>query len=188
MVEIGNCEAFHPPLHAAIEGFVRLLGKKTVFVRERGQFPALQRWSSKRRRNFALGEIDLLFGEAIEGRGGNAEILGQQLFRRVTNPVANTEGAEFGEITVVEHQDEVARLVAERFDDMAMTAREIPDIARREIVGFGATFGIDDGGAYQAFDHEGPFRRRGVPMKLAHDARLHAASRRRRYPWISATG
>jgi hypothetical protein len=68
----------------------------------------------------------------------------------------------------------MARLVAQRLDDVAMTAREIPDIARLEVIGLGAALRIDHGGAHPPLGDERPFGRSSVPMQLTHHARLHA--------------
>jgi hypothetical protein len=92
-------------------------------------------------RNPARGEIDLLFGEIVEGRRRKAEVLGQQLLRGVSHPVGDAERAEFGKVAVVEHEDEVARLVAQGLEDMAVTARKIPDIAGSKIIGLGTPCG-----------------------------------------------
>ena len=119
-------------------------------------------------------EIDLGFRKAVEGRGRQPEILGEQLLRGVSQPVADAEGAEFGEVAVVENEDEVARLVAQGLDDMTVPAREIPDIAWTEVIGLRAALWVDHRSAHQTFGDKGPLRRRRVPMKLPHHARLHA--------------
>ena len=84
------------------------------------------------------------------------------------DPVGDGEGAEFGEIAVVEDQDEVARLVVEALQHVAVAARKIPDVAGLEIVGFGRALRIDHGGAHAALQHERPLRGGGVPVQLAH--------------------
>ena len=110
----------------------------------------------------------------LEGFGWKPEILGQQPRWRKANPVADAEGAELGKVAVVEDEDEVARLVAQGLDNMAVAAREIPDISRLKVVGLAAAERIDDRGAHPAFGDEGPLCGGGVPVKLAHHARLHA--------------
>src|SRR5580704_998851 len=92
----------------------------------------------------------------------------------MANPVCDAEGAELGKVSVVEDKNEVAWLVAQRLDDMAMAAWKIPDVARQEIVGLRTALGIDHRGPHRAFSDEGPLRRGGVPVKLAHHSRLHA--------------
>ena len=59
-------------------------------------------------------------------------------------------------------------------EHVAVAAREVPDVARLEVVGLGAALRVDDGGAHAAFDDERPLGGRGVPVQLAHHARLEA--------------
>lgn len=68
----------------------------------------------------------------------------------------------------------MARLVAQGFEDVAVTAREVPDIAGAEIIGLRTALRVDHRGAHLAFGDERPFRCGGVPMQFAHHARLHA--------------
>src|SRR5262249_33052319 len=91
-----------------------------------------------------------------------------------SQPVGDAERPELGKVPVVEDEDEVARVLAQGLDDMAVTTREIPDIARTELVGLRTAMRVNDRGAHQAFGDEGPLRRGGVPMKLTHYAGLHA--------------
>ena len=89
------------------------------------------------------------------------------------DPVGDAEGAEFGEVAVVEDQDEVTGLVAEALQHVAVAAREVPDVAGVEIVGLGeAACGSIDGGADAALENERPFGRGGVPVQFAHRAGL----------------
>jgi hypothetical protein len=90
----------------------------------------------------------------------------------MTQPIGDAEGAEFREIAVVEDEDKVAGLVAQALDRMAVAARKIPDVARIEIVGLRVALRIGHGGAAAPFDDKGPFGRGGVPVQLAHYARL----------------
>src|SRR5271167_673577 len=172
----GNRElrAIHAPLQTTAEGLKGLLGKQAVLVRERRPLPALQRRSGNRRWNFALGEVNLFLREAIEGGGGHAEILGKQFPRSMADPVRDAEGTKLREVAVVENQNEVARLVAQRLDDMTMTARKIPDVARPKIIRLGTALRIDNGGAHRTLGDKRPLRGGGVPVQFAHDARLHA--------------
>src|SRR5579875_668740 len=57
---------------------------------------------------------------------------------------------------------------------MAMAAREIPDIARTEVIGLRAALRVDDRGAHMTLGDKSPLRCRGMPMKLPHHTRLHA--------------
>ena len=90
----------------------------------------------------------------------------------MSDPVGDAKGAEFGEVAVVEDQDEVTGLVAETLQHVAVAARKVPDVAGIEIVGLGEAAWIDDGGADAALENERPLRRGGVPVQLAHRAGL----------------
>ncbi|ODS01198.1 hypothetical protein AUC68_12600 [Methyloceanibacter methanicus] len=112
-----------------------------------------------------------MVGEIGEGRLGQTEILGQHIVRRVTQPIGDRERAELGEVAVVEHQDERAA-VGKPLNGMAVSAREVPDVAGSEIGDLGLVLRVDRGDACVAVDHVGPFGGIGVPVQLAHGARL----------------
>jgi hypothetical protein len=76
---------------------------------------------------------------AIEGRFWEAEVLREQRLEGVGHPVGNAEGAELGEVAVVEDQDEVAWLVAQALEHVAVAAREKPHVPRVEVVRLGIT-------------------------------------------------
>ena len=90
----------------------------------------------------------------------------------MADPVGDAEGAELGEVAVVEDQDEVAGLVAEALQHVAVAAREVPDVAGLEVVGLGEAAWVDDGGADAALENERPLGGGGVPVQLAHRAGL----------------
>ena len=141
-------------------------------MRFRRQLPALQRHRRFGGRRLAAGKIDLLLGETVERGFGQAERLRQQWLWRVSDPVGNAEGAEFGKVAVVEDQDEVTGLFAEALQHVAVAAGKIPDVAGIEIIGLGKAARIDHGGADAALEHERPFGRGGVPVQFAHRTRL----------------
>ena len=114
-----------------------------------------------------VGNIDFLLREVREGRSGEVEVPGQNLGRRMAEPVCDREGPELREIAVVEHQNESAGAGTEALDRMAVAAREIPNIARTEIGDLGPVFRVDRGDAAASFDDIGPFCCVGVPVKLA---------------------
>ena len=126
----------------------------------------------KRRRHRPGGDIDFLLGKIGEGRSRLAEIPGKHFGRRVAEPVGDREGAELGEIAVVEHEEEGAGAGADALDRMAMAAREVPDVARAEIDDLALAVRIDGGDAAIALDHIGPFGGIGVPVQLAQSAGL----------------
>ena len=90
----------------------------------------------------------------------------------MANPIGNAERAEFGEITVVENQNEMCWLVAEAFQHVRVTAWKVPDVTRIEVVRFALPGRIDHSGAHTTFQDERPLGSRCVPVKLAHHTRL----------------
>src|SRR5262249_61255016 len=98
-----------------------------------GERPAIERAGrrigGKWRRDRSLGDVDFALGEICEGRRRYAEILPQHLRRRMADPIADAERAEFREISVVEDEHEQAVLGADALDRVAEPAREIPDVA-----------------------------------------------------------
>jgi hypothetical protein len=89
----------------------------------------------------------------------------------VSDPIADAEGAELGEITIVEYEHEQAVLGADALDRVAEPAREVPHIASSEVGDLRLTLRVDGGDAALALDHIGPFGCIGVPVQLAQPAR-----------------
>ena len=87
-------------------------------------------------------------------------------------PIGEAERAKLLEVAVVEHENEVARLVAEALQHVAMAAREIPDITGAEVIDAGAALRVNHRGVHAAGDDIGPFGGRGVPMEFSHHPRL----------------
>lgn len=87
------------------------------------------------------------------------------------HPIGNAEGAEFGEVPIIERQNKM-RAVCQRLNGMAIAFREIPHVAGAEIRHLAFSLGIEDGDASMAFQHKRPFGGDGVPVQLAHAARL----------------
>ena len=126
----------------------------------------------QRRRNGTCRDIDLLLGKVGEGFGRQIEGLGQNLGRRVADPVGDREGAELREVAIVEHQHEGAGARSKPLDRVTMAAREVPHVARAKVHDLALVLGIDRGDAAAAFDHIGPLGRVGMPVQLAQSARL----------------
>src|SRR6185369_11185728 len=82
------------------------------------------------------------------------------------------EGAELGKISVVENQNEAARLVPQALQQVRVATRKIPHVAGIEIVRLGVSLWIGDRGTDATLEHERPFSSRGVPVQLAHYSRL----------------
>ena len=87
------------------------------------------------------------------------------------HPIGDAEGAEFGEMAVIERQNKM-RAVRQRLNGMAVAFWEIPHVAGPEIRHFAFALGIEDGDARMAFQHKRPFGGDGVPVQLTHAARL----------------
>ncbi len=154
--------------HGATGENVGALSEQLVAVGEgRRVQRAWRRLLCNRRRHRARRDIDLLLGKVGEGRLRQIEGLGQHLWRRVAEPIADAERAELREIAVVEHQHEHARPGADPLDGMAVAAREVPDVARTEIDDLALVLRVDGGDAAAPFDHIGPFGSVGVPVQLA---------------------
>ena len=85
----------------------------------------------------------------------------------MAEPIGDAEGAEFREVAVVEHQNELAVVRTEALDRVAVAAREIPDVAGGEVEHFGMRLRVDRGDATAALEHIGPFRGVGVPVQFA---------------------
>ena len=150
---------------------VGALRQQPVTMRERSGIDRSRRGiGGKRRRHRSLGDVDLAFREIREGRCRHSEVLRQHLGRRVPDPIADAEGAELGEITVVEHQHEQAVLGADALDRVTEAAREIPYIAGGEVSDLRLAFRVDGGDPALSLDHIGPFRGIGVPVQLAQPA------------------
>ena len=90
----------------------------------------------------------------------------------MTDPIGDAEGAELGEITVVENQNEMRRFIAEALEHVRVAARKVPDVARLKVVRLRLPCRVDHGGAHASFQDERPFRSGCVPVKLPHHAGL----------------
>ncbi len=148
------------------------LGEEPPLVGLRRQFLPLERRRRFLRGHRAAGEVHLFRRKPVECRLGDAEVFGQERLGGVADPVGDAEGAELREVAVIEDQDEVRRLVAQAFELVTVAAREIPHVARLEVVRLRIPLRVDDRRPGPSLDHERPLGRGGVPVKLAHDARL----------------
>ena len=88
-----------------------LLGYQPVLVCFGRRIQCALNWSRLLGRDRAAYEVGFFSGKPLESCLGQPEILGQERFRRVAQPVGDAEGAELGKVTIVENQDEVAGLV-----------------------------------------------------------------------------
>ena len=52
--------------------------------------------------------MELFFRESIKGRDGQIQHAARHIPIGVRDPIGDIEGADFGEVTVIEHQQEIA--------------------------------------------------------------------------------
>src|SRR5258708_248627 len=154
---------------------VRLDLAEAELVRElvgvRGAAPQILRDAG---RHLAKPDVHLALGNATDNFGRETEVLGGDGRIGLGNPVGDAESPEFGEVAVVEDQDEVRVFGAETLDRMAVALGEIPDVAGAEIGRLGLSIRHDHGPANVPLDHVGPFGRDGVPVQLAQSSGLEA--------------
>ena len=110
-------------------------------------------------------------GDVGEGALGHAEVLGQDLFRSVGEPVGERERVIFAEVAVVEDEQELAAVALKSLDRVRDAGREVPQVPFADIVLEGAAFLVDGGDPRPALEHEGPLGRL-VPVQLADPAGL----------------
>ena len=161
-----------PPLAAAVVDLERLGRRQLILVGQRWQLPPLQRGRPASPAGSAPGEIDLLLREAVEGGLGEPKFFASSGFGSVADPVGDAERAKLRKVAVVEDQDEVRRLVPQAFEHVAMTAGKVPDVAGVEVVRLRTPCGSMTVVRTRSFDHEGPLGGGGMPVQLAHHARL----------------
>src|SRR5205085_11102277 len=159
---------------------MRRFGKHPKFVPPwRSKTRSLQILRYFLRRNRAPREVNFRLWKSVKRRFLQAKIFRQQRFGHVADPIGDTKRAELGEITVIENQNELCRLIAEAFEDVRVAAWKVPDVARIKVVRLGLSSRVDHRGAHTTFQYERPFRRGCVPVELAHDAglKLHRYAR-----------
>ena len=160
------------PLPAPRKRLERILREKLVPVGMGRRLDAAERRGSRLGGQRALGEVDLLGGKVAEGLRRKPEVLGEEGRGHVSEPIGEAERAEFGEVAVVEDEDEVAGFVAEALEHVAVAAGEVPDVARGEVVDAASALRIDDRGSHPATDDKRPFGGGRMPVELAHHPRL----------------
>ena len=123
----------------------RLLGHQPVAV-ARGHRPrAGDPIRVERARHLRLEDVQLLLGDAGKRAVGHAEVLGQDLFRGVGQPVRDQERRLLAEIAVVEDEQELAAVALQSLDRVGDAGREVPDVALADIVLEGVAFLVDGG-------------------------------------------
>jgi len=149
----------------------RALRQQMIAMGERSAVQGAGRCrTGERRRHRTLRNVDLAFGKVRECLRRHGENFLQHLGGYVADPIADAERAEFREIAVVEHQQELTILVADAFDRMTEPAREVPDIAGGKVDDLCLVLRVDRGDAALPLDHIGPFRRVSMPVQFAQPA------------------
>ena len=117
-------------------------------------------------------DIGLALGEGVKHILRQTEIEREHFLGGHVDPVGDRKGPVFRKCAIVERQNEMAGLVADCLDRMAVALGEIPKIARLKIVDLHGACGIDDHGLAPSGNDEGPFRRDRVPVQFARGARV----------------
>src|SRR6201999_3126666 len=78
---------------------------------------------------FALEDVEVAQRDVLEGLDGNAEVLGENVRRRMREPFRYQEGGEFGGLAFIETDKEFAAVGAEALQRMRQAGGEIPEIA-----------------------------------------------------------
>src|ERR1700730_19122332 len=126
-----------------------------------GERTAVERagcWIGGKRRSYRpLGDINLALWKIRKRLRRHAEIFGEHLGRRVSDPIGDGEGPELGEITVVENEHEETILRADALDRVPEPARKVPHVPRPEVDDLGMAVRVDGRDAALALDEVGPF-------------------------------
>src|SRR6478752_5500981 len=91
---------------------------------------------------------------------------------RVREPVADEEGLVLREVAVIKYQQELDPFL-QPLDGVGDTGREVPDVARADVVNEVAPLGVNGGDTAAAGEHVAPFGLL-VPVQLADTSGLEA--------------
>jgi hypothetical protein len=112
-------------------------------------------------------------GKVVErGANGESEVPGEDVRRRVGEPVCQEEGLVLGEVAVVEDEQELTTGI-ETLDRVGDARREVPQVATEHVRDEVPAGGVDGGDARRPGDHVGPLGLL-VPVHLADSAGLEA--------------
>ena len=177
----GIHDAHLPALRALRD---RLLhGAKRKIVRRR---PQRSRRDSlilrERTRNLRLKNEEFFLGHFFQGLLADAEILREDIARRVRHPVREKHGRIFRKVAVVEDQQEFGAVRIQSLNRMRNSGRKIPEISFFHVGHEAAAVGINRGDPRVSVEHDGPLAGR-VPVQFADAAcgepHIHARDRRR---------
>ena len=151
-------------LDAAFEHLGRL-HVETILVRELAGLAAREsKFFEDGTGNCAGTDVHLLFRKFRERGRREVQHAAGDFGRRVRDPIRDTEGAELGEVSIVESKQEVGFAGSETLQQVSMSARKIPSVAGAEFVDGGLAVGHNHRRADAAFNHVSPFRGERVPV------------------------
>ncbi len=124
-------------------------------------------------RQMTLEDVEVTQRNPRKRSGWNPEVLGQNVRRRVGEPVRQEERRELRGMAFVEAQEELAAVRREPLQRVRKAGREIPQVTLFHVRDIGAAGRVENGDAATAIDHVGPFGKL-MPMHLADAARSQA--------------
>src|SRR6201994_2271112 len=93
-------------------------------------------------RHVALEYPEIVQRDLRKGFGRHAEVLRQNRWRRMREPVSDQQRVEFVGVTVVKTDDELAAIRSKALQGMRSTGREIPEIAGFHIGNIGPSLRV----------------------------------------------
>jgi len=112
-------------------------------------------------------DVGFTFVESVENVVRHPELLRKHILRRQIDPVGDRERAVPGEGAVVERQNEVAGIIADALDRVAVPLCEVPEIAGLEVIDLACAGGLKHDRLGAPLDHIGPLGGDCMPMQLA---------------------
>jgi hypothetical protein len=116
-------------------------------------------------------DVELVVGDVGKGAFGHVEVLGENLPRRMRQPVRELKRRVRVEVAVVVDEQHLAAVVGEALDRVRDAGREVPDVTLAHVVLEGAQLRVDGGDPRPTGDHVGPLGL-SVPVQLADRAGL----------------
>src|SRR5439155_531882 len=130
---------------------------------------------AQRRRHFTreyVTSVPDVGRERVEGGFVDTKVFGQDLPRRVGEPVADQECLVLREVAIIKHQQELDP-VLESLDRMRQAGGEVPKVAGADVVDKETALLVKERDAAAAFDHVSPLGFL-VPVQLADAAGFKA--------------
>jgi len=118
--------------------------------------------------NAALEDVLFGFGNGFKDFRGDAEVFSQDGFWSMSKPVSEEEGRVFGEMTVIENEQELCSIWCQTLKRVRMASWEVPQVTLLEVTYKVATLLVEGGDSDFAFKNVGPFCL-NVPMEFTDD-------------------